>query len=195
MNSMRVLFVDAPPELLEERRRLGLDHRDELWEGVVHVVPQPESGHQVTTFRFGAAVLPLADERGLLLAHEVAVYQPGLEEEDYRVPDLVVARREYVRRRGVAGPPELVVETLSPQDESRDKFPFYATLGCREVLLIDRAHRSFELSRLLDGELVRVAGDSAGSVHIEALGVGLTVVGDALLVHWDGGQAEVPFGD
>ncbi|MGH9226280.1 MAG: Uma2 family endonuclease [Acidimicrobiales bacterium] len=188
---MRVFFVDAPPELLEERRRLGLDVRDELWEGVVHVVPQPETDHQVFTGRFLAALLPLADERGLVLAYDVAIYRPGEEKSNYRVPDLVLARPEYKARRGIAGPPELVVETLSPHDEPRAKLPFYAAIGCLEVLLIDRARRALEVCRLIDGDVVRVVPDKAGTAHIQALGVDLSVVGPSLRLAWDGGEAEI----
>ena len=44
------LVVAAPlpaevQQLLERRRRLGLDHKDEVWEGVLHVVPAPEVRH------------------------------------------------------------------------------------------------------------------------------------------------------
>jgi hypothetical protein len=38
---MRVVWLEAPGGLLEERRRLGLDIRDEMWDGVLHVVPPP----------------------------------------------------------------------------------------------------------------------------------------------------------
>ena len=190
---MRVYFVDAPPELLQERRRLGLDKRDEVWEGVVHVVPQPGFDHQYFNGEVEAVMRPLAKERDLLLVHEVAVYRPGEQDTDYRVPDLVLTRRQFKQRRGIAGPPEFVMETLSPHDESRAKFPFYAALGCREVLLVDRAHRAFELHRPVGSELVAVAPDDAGAVRLEALEVDLTVVGDALRLSWGGGEAEVPF--
>jgi hypothetical protein len=38
---VRVLFIEAPQAMLDERRRLGLDRRDEMWDGVLHVVPLP----------------------------------------------------------------------------------------------------------------------------------------------------------
>ncbi len=42
-----VLVGGVPPVLeqwLERRRRLGLDRRDEVWEGVLHVAPYAGSG-------------------------------------------------------------------------------------------------------------------------------------------------------
>jgi Uma2 family endonuclease len=193
MDVLRVLFVDAPPELLEERRRLGLDVRDELWDGVVHVVPQPESDHQGFGGQFLAALMPLAKARELFFTYEVAVYRPGEENQNYRVPDLVLARPERKQRRGIAGPPELVVELLSPHDESREKLPFYAALGCGEVLLIDRAARAFELLRLVNDDLEPVAPDETGAVLVEALGVHLVADGDVLRLTWPAGEAEIPF--
>jgi hypothetical protein len=46
---VRTLVLDPlPPELtalLERRERLGLDRKDEVWEGVLHVVPSPSGRH------------------------------------------------------------------------------------------------------------------------------------------------------
>ena len=39
------MTAGVPEDFLEERRRLGIDVRDELWEGVVHLVPPPASAH------------------------------------------------------------------------------------------------------------------------------------------------------
>ena len=38
---MRAVMLDVPESLLDERRRLGLDVFDEVWEGVLHMVPPP----------------------------------------------------------------------------------------------------------------------------------------------------------
>jgi hypothetical protein len=39
-----MLEVDAA--LLEQRRRLGLDRGDEMWEGVLHMTPAPSNEHR-----------------------------------------------------------------------------------------------------------------------------------------------------
>jgi hypothetical protein len=49
---MRVLMLEAPQWLLDERRRLGQDVRDEVWDGVVHMVPLPNDAHQEFAVRF-----------------------------------------------------------------------------------------------------------------------------------------------
>jgi hypothetical protein len=45
MSWVPTLVMDPPPAefeaLIERRRRLGLDRRDEMWEGVYHLAPAP----------------------------------------------------------------------------------------------------------------------------------------------------------
>jgi len=36
-------MLEAPEELLAERRRKGHDRFDEVWEGVLHMLPPPSS--------------------------------------------------------------------------------------------------------------------------------------------------------
>src|SRR5262249_39352641 len=47
----------------------------------------------------------------------------------------------------IVGGPNAVIEILSPQDESRDKFPFYLSIGVDEVILVDRDTLEIELYR------------------------------------------------
>jgi hypothetical protein len=46
---VRTLLPDSPPaeiaELLERRKRFGQDRKDEVWEGVLHMVPAPSHRH------------------------------------------------------------------------------------------------------------------------------------------------------
>ncbi len=50
------------------------------------------------------------------------------------------------------GGPDFVVEILSPYDRAREKIPFYAKIGSREVLMIDREPWALELYGLRDGQ-------------------------------------------
>ncbi len=177
---MRALLLEVPEHFLEERRRLGIDVRDEMWEGVLHVVPQPLTPHQHLNIRVAAALLPVAEARGLVLLPETAMYRPDEMDADYRVPDLVIARREHVKRRGIEGPAELVVEIRSPGDETYDKLPFYAGMGCRQVLVIDRDTLAVEMFEGTEP----VAPGREGYL-ITALGVTVEAIdGPALRVRW-----------
>jgi Uma2 family endonuclease len=111
---MRVLMLDAPQAMLDERRRLGHDVRDEMWDGVLHMVPPPGGAHQVFAGGIYSVIYPLAAARGLL-----ALYETGLfgSVRDYRVPDMMVLRREHVSDRG-AEAAELVIEVRSKDDET-----------------------------------------------------------------------------
>lgn len=54
------------------------------------------------------------------------------------------------------GGPDLLIEVLSEGDRARDKLPFYAAIGTREVLIVDRDPWALELYRLERGRLVPV---------------------------------------
>ena len=189
---MRAVLVEAPEALLEERRRKGLDVFDEMWEGVLHMVPAPSGPHQRQGYRLGAAFLPLAAAKGLVGSHETGLYRPGTDESDYRVPDLVCARTEYASDRGVEGRAELAVEIRSPGDETYAKVDFYAEVGVQELLVIDRDTSALELFVLRGGTLHAALPDADGAVLLSSLGVSLsTVAGPALRRTWDGGTTEV----
>jgi len=117
------------------------------------------------------------------IAVEAGLYRPGREDSDYRVPDLVIYRPDQASRRGVVGRAELVVEILSPDDESREKLPFFAELGIPEVWLIDPTTRVVELY-LLRGAAYHVAlPDDQGALRSPLLEVTLrTLPGPQLAV-------------
>lgn len=60
----RAVLLEVPQGLLEERRRKGLDVWDEVWDGVLHMVPPPSGVHQRFAFRLGVALDPLARAKG-----------------------------------------------------------------------------------------------------------------------------------
>ena len=116
---MRAVVLEIDERMLAERSRLGLDHRDEMWEGVLHVVPQPLARHQRLETELAAVLLRLRD-RGMRAAVEMSFFG---DDADYRVPDVAVYRPEHEVRRGIVGA-ELVVEIRSPGDESDAKIPW-----------------------------------------------------------------------
>ena len=80
-------------------------------------------------------------------------------QENYRVPDVVVRLEggaAQILEAHWCGGPDFVVEVISPEDGAREKLPFYAAIGTREVLLIDRKPWAIELYTLQDGRMVPV---------------------------------------
>ena len=152
---MRALWLDVPAETLAERRRFGIDVRDEVWDGVLHVPPTPSSTHMRREVDLTIALTPIARTRGLEVWSSTGVYGPHGSVNNYRIPDNAVARPDHRSRRGLESA-ELAVEWLSPHDESRDKFAFYAGAGVREIWLIDPRSRALEVYRLVRQRYTRV---------------------------------------
>jgi Uma2 family endonuclease len=129
-----VLDPHAPglDELRERRRISGLDRLDEVWEGVLHMVPAPTDGHGDIESQLHAILRPLARQAGLRMIGQSNL---GESEHDFRVPD------SALHRPGTAGTwhptAALVIEIVSPGDESWDKLPFYAAHHVDEVLILD----------------------------------------------------------
>jgi Uma2 family endonuclease len=138
---MPTLILDPPPagleELLEQRRRIGADRHDEVWEGVYHMVPGPNAPHSFVAQQLAVLLDAPAHAAGLYVSLEFNV---GLDKDNYRVPDLGVHRE---RRAGVWVPTAaIVVEILSPSDEAWQKLPFYAERQVDELLFVDPAEQA-----------------------------------------------------
>lgn len=125
--------------ILERRKRSGLDRMDEIWEGVLHMVPAPSGPHSVLEWQLASLLRPLAKRAGL---HSGGQFNLGESENDFRVPDGGLHRvpPTGVWHRTAA----LVIEIVSPNDESWEKLPFYADHGVDEVLVVDPQQRSVE---------------------------------------------------
>jgi Uma2 family endonuclease len=148
---MRALVVDPPTagldELLDRRRRSGLDRLDEIWEGVLHMVPAPDYAHGDLESQLHRILGPLAERAGLAMIGQSNL---GAGEHDFRVPDAALHRPG---ESGVWHPTAaLVVEIVSPGDESWEKLPFYAAHDVDEVLIVDPAKREVHWLALGDGE-------------------------------------------
>ncbi|HYE18429.1 MAG TPA: Uma2 family endonuclease [Tepidisphaeraceae bacterium] len=145
--------------LIAERQALGLDAHDEVWDGVYFMPPIANDEHQHFVSKLCFAFELVVGVRGLGLV------RPGVNvsdrdqdwTENFRVPDVVVflnGTRAINRGAHWHGGPDLAVEIMSKGDRSREKLAFYAAVGTREVLLIDRLPWRLELHRLVDGRMV-----------------------------------------
>jgi Uma2 family endonuclease len=188
---MRAVLIDPPESFMRQRHERGADRWDEVWEGVLHTVPPPRSWHQRFGFKLASALDPIAESVGLIISYETGVFRPGPGERDYRVPDLVVARPKDVSKRGVEGAAQMVIEILSEGDESREKLPFYESVGVAEVLLVDPDTRAHELY-VLRGDKLHIALPQAGAVQSQVLGVSFsTADGPRFRLAWDCGAVEI----
>lgn len=149
---MPTLVLDPPPHELEklmERRRIsGLHRLDEVWEGVLHMVPAPSGAHAYIAQQLAELLGAPARAAGLVPAmHELNL---GNSEDDFRVPDGGLHRQIPL---AVWHPTAaLVVEIRSPGDESWQKLPFYAAHGVDEVLIVEPSEHAVHWLALADGE-------------------------------------------
>lgn len=186
-------MLEVDPALLDERRRLGIDRWDEMWEGVLHMVPPPSDRHQHVGTELLLVLGPLAKRRGLVVRYETGLFRAGADD-DYRVPDLVFAKPAQRAERGIEGGAELVVEIRSPGDESHDKLSWYAELGVAEMLVIDPDTMAVELFTGVDGAVSPVSAGGDGVLVSDVLGTGFVTVEQCLRVTWDGGGADIAVG-
>jgi Uma2 family endonuclease len=164
-----MVVMDPPTtgleELLERRRRSGLERLDEVWEGVLHMVPAPNHAHADIAQQLAEILGPAARAAGLSpTMHE---FNLGDSKDDFRVPD------GGLHRPGASGTwhptAALVVEIVSPGDESWEKLPFYAAHEVDETLIVDPATRGCHWLALSGGEYRPI--ERSGLIDLGASGL------------------------
>ncbi len=85
-------------------------------------------------------------DRGVVLAYKAQVRLPAVRQRT--TPDvLFVSRRRMVKEEFIDGPPDLIMEIVSPDSQSRDwrdKYDAYEKSGVREYWVIDRQSQRVE---------------------------------------------------
>jgi Uma2 family endonuclease len=149
----------------------GLRH--ELIDGEHYVTPAPGERHQSASFRLSGLLFEYLRRQPIGRAY-AAPFDVLLSELDFVEPDLIYLSNErwqrQMNRHRLVGPPDLVVEILSPSTHKIDegaKLRLYERSGIGEYWLIDpvgetvRVHR-LEAGRLqLHAELARERGAPA----------------------------------
>jgi Uma2 family endonuclease len=151
--------------------------RYELYEGEIEVTPSPSTRHQAVSRNLVMLLGAYLKEnnRGVLFHAPVDLI---LSDTTVLQPDLLVVvrgRENIISQRGIEGPPDLVVEVLSPSTAARDragKAQLYARYGVRHYWLVDPDARRIECLELegaayaqrrsLDGDGVLESGLFAG---------------------------------
>jgi Uma2 family endonuclease len=159
----RLLIRDAGlfDQLIQERKRKGIDLFDEVWEGMYVMPSMPSNAHQLLVgdlddiFR---AVVGKAELGKSYPGANVSDRRKGWDD-NYRIPDVVVVLNDC---RAVdctthfCGGPDFLVEVQSPGDDTEEKVPFYGKIGVRELLIVHRDKRTLGLLRLEGEELILV---------------------------------------
>jgi Uma2 family endonuclease len=148
--AMLVLDRDDQKRILRERREAGVDRFDEVWDGVYVVGPVRDNEHQLVITELTFAIGDVLDGTARIYAGvNVSDRETGWKK-NYRIPDVAVylpSNPALDRKTHWLGGPDFVAEVLTPSDRARKKFGFYAEVGVREVLLVDRRPWRLELYR------------------------------------------------
>jgi Uma2 family endonuclease len=148
---VRTIVPDPPPAefaaWLQRRRERGLDRFDEVWDGEYVVMPSPGHVHALLDQQIAELLGPLARRAGLIATDGLNL---GERDQDYRIPDRVVCRPEDLSDWLPTA--ELVVEIVSPGDQTERKLPHYAAHGVKEVVIVDPGTRSVRWLALREGE-------------------------------------------
>jgi Uma2 family endonuclease len=155
-------------------------YRYEVIDGDLYLTPVPAWGHQRGLMKLALWVGNWVYGHGLgeMVPAPVGVV---LDKENGVQPDLIYISRErahIISERGVEGPPDLVVEVLSPSTSARDrgiKMRRYAAAGVPHYWLLDALAPAVEAYRLGQQgyELVGVFGP--GTVFRPELFPGLEI--------------------
>lgn len=158
---MRILVLEPriSEGMIAERKRLGIDKYDEVWNGVYVMPPLANNEHQRIVMD---CCVILSEVLGLS-----ATVLPGANVSDrvddwkqnYRCPDVVVVLeggQAIDRDTHWQGGPDFLIEVMSPGDDTLEKLPFYAAIGVREVLVVKRDTRETQLYRLVRKKLVPI---------------------------------------
>jgi Uma2 family endonuclease len=180
---MAILVLDPIfEEKVKEMR--GVHDLDEVWDGILVMAALHDIEHRSIAgefcFAFGST---MGDRRAgkFYLGVNVSDRDEGWLE-NYRIPDVAIYLANNPARNCDThwlGGPDLAVEVICPQDRTRDKLPFYASVGVRELLIVDRDPWALEVYRLAGGSLdlaARVTPESAESIRLDVLPLTIRLV-------------------
>lgn len=145
-------------QIIADRRARGIDHYDEVWEGVYMMAPIAGDEHQDFVGSLTTVFEIVIGWTGM------GKVRPGVNVSDrrddwtqnYRVPDVAVFLNDTQAELCGAfwyGGPDFAVEITSPGDRTREKFDFYAKVNTRELMIVERDPWTLELYRLKAGAL------------------------------------------
>lgn len=143
----------------EDYLLLPEDKRYELIDGELHRVPAPRPYHQIVSMRIEHALYEFV-EGGRLGRLIHAPCDVRFSRYDLVQPDIFFISAErlgIIKENYIQGPPDLVVEVLSPSDPDRDrevKRKLYALYGVREYWIVDPDAKTIEVLTREQGELI-----------------------------------------
>jgi Uma2 family endonuclease len=140
--------------------------RYEIIEGELYEMPAPGSAHARAVIRLAYTLFPmLLQLGGELLTAPLDVFFPGANPVQPDIVGLLPDGPARVVPRGVEGPPDLLIEVLSPSNRDHDrltKHALYGLAGIREYWIVDPEARTIEILTL-DRDALHTTTVAAGA--------------------------------
>ncbi len=163
--TMIIQDPDTQRRVIARRRRLGQDKFDEVWNGVYVMAPMANIEHQefVSGLDCLLGEVVRSAKLGMVLPGTNVSDQRADWKKNFRCPDVAVFLNDTKAIKCGThwfGGPDFAVEIASPGEKVKRKLVFYAKVGTRELLIVDRYPWKLSLYRLEEGEL-QLAGTSS----------------------------------
>jgi hypothetical protein len=157
---MLVLDYGVSRDMVRQRKKLGLDRYDEVWDGVYVMPSMANLDHQELVLEMAGLFKDVVKEAGGKVYPGANVSdRPKNWKKNYRIPDIVVLlknSRAKKRDTFILGGPDFLTEIESPDEDPEEKIPFYSKIQVQELLIIHRDRRDLRLLRHDGEELVQV---------------------------------------
>jgi len=156
---MSALLLDEfeVQSVIESRKESGSYRWVEVWDGLYVVPPLPDIRHGDLCGLFHRAFWESLQPMGARCCGHVNISDRNKDWlSNVRCPDAAVflpGNRAIDRFTHWQGGPCLLVEVAMPNDRCRDKLDFYARVGTREVLIVDRHPWRLEQYQLHRGRM------------------------------------------
>ena len=150
----------------------------QIIDGEVFMAPAPTPNHQRIVLQMTIRLSAFVNEKGLGEVF-IAPCDVVLSEENVVQPDILFVssqRAHIIGERYISGPPDLVVEVLSPGTEKIDrvlKRGLYERYGVKELWFVSPERREIQVLRLVRGKFVEHGRFGVGETLISPLLPGL----------------------
>jgi len=153
--------------------------RYEIIEGELYEMPAPTLAHALAISRIITLLIPLLDRLGgRWLTAPLDIFLPGANPVQPDIIAILPGNAANLVARGIEGPPDLIVEVLSPSNRGHDlltKRALYARAGVREYWIVDPEAKTLEILALdrdaLHSVAIATGDDVPASPLFGSLGV------------------------
>jgi len=156
------------------------EKRYEILEGELLMSPSPNTKHQIVLLKL-ARILSEFVEKNSLGQILIAPYDVVLSKYDVVQPDIIFISSKnikIIKPTHLEGPPDLVVEIISPGSTQRDRIikrKIYALHGVKEYWLVHPEKEQAQVLRLEKGDFKRIAELTVEDVLTSPLLSGLEI--------------------